>query len=127
MRDKIASVVKTFVKFFSITFQNGSFILPFIWHQFCSHLGLKFNFSDLILQKNACGCSVFLGFVANSKCPIPQTATCISSFNWMSSNLPHYFLDCKFDTYGWLQMCANPWISEVSGDGWGVPLYKDFA
>ena len=22
---------------------------------------------------------------------------------------------------------ANPWISEVSGDGWGVLLYKDFA
>ena len=22
---------------------------------------------------------------------------------------------------------ANPWISEVWGDGWGVLLYKDFA
>ena len=22
---------------------------------------------------------------------------------------------------------ANPWIWEVFGDGWGVPLYKDFA
>ena len=22
---------------------------------------------------------------------------------------------------------ANPWISDVSGVGWGIPLYQDFA
>ena len=25
------------------------------------------------------------------------------------------------------RLYANPWISEVSGVGWGVLLYKDFA
>ena len=24
-------------------------------------------------------------------------------------------------------ICANPWISQVSGVGWGILLYKDFA
>ena len=31
----------------------------------------------------------------------------------------------KFETFH--DIYANPWISDVSGDGWGILLYQDFA